>query len=128
MYVTNVQVGLARALLAQGRHNEALAFANDAERSFVRDTAVPVHTRCVVAEVQHHRGKLNQAIEAGHEAVRLARRTDSPDLQGDAERILGKISIAHDRELGERHVDQALILFTKKENLVSAAETRLLLK
>jgi predicted ATPase len=117
---------LARAILAQGRYEEAEQFSIISEELAEPDDLVTqIVWRGVRARVLTVRGEIEAAECLAREAVALAERTDLVNLHGDALLDLAAVLDADGRpaEAAEAGAD-ALRLYEGKGNVVSAAATR----
>ena len=117
---------LAQALYAQGRYDEAEAFARvSLDTAGGDDVYSQVIGRSVRAKVASLGGALAEADALGEEAVRLAMDTDCLQLQGDV-----LMDVAEVARLGDRHdqalrdIGEALRLYEQKGNLVSVDRAR----
>jgi class 3 adenylate cyclase/tetratricopeptide (TPR) repeat protein len=120
---------LAVALVEQGRHEEAIGYADlAAEWAAPDDMASQVPQLAARAHVLAASGELERAEAAAREAVRLSERSDDICLRGDA-----LVSLAAVLDLAGRVSDEAgalraaIVLYQRKGNAVSAdrAETTL---
>jgi tetratricopeptide (TPR) repeat protein len=120
---------LARALLALGDEREALAFTETSERTAApADLVTQIAWRGTRARILAARGQTAAAERLAREAVELAARTDLLCDHGDALLDLAAVLRAEDRPqdaAGAAH--QALELYERKGNLVSADRARSLL-
>jgi tetratricopeptide (TPR) repeat protein len=113
---------LAQALYDQGLYGEADGFAAVSELCASRDDLFPhVVWRGVRARVLAREGESGRSSALAQEAVELARRTDSPSLQGDACLNLAEVLRLCGEEAGSvGWVEQALALYEAKGNVASA--------
>jgi tetratricopeptide (TPR) repeat protein len=113
---------LAQALYDQGSYGDADGFAAVSEECASRDDLFPhVVWRGVRARVLARDGERERAATLAREAVELARRTDSPNLQGDACLNLAEaLRLVGDDAESVEWVEQALALYEAKGNLASA--------
>lgn len=120
---------LASALYAQGEDDRALELSEVSERATAPDDlSAAVQWRTVRAKLLARRGELGQAEALAREAVALAEETDFLVLRGDACMDLAEVLRASGRlEEARASTEQALELFERKENVVSAARARSLL-
>jgi class 3 adenylate cyclase/tetratricopeptide (TPR) repeat protein len=120
---------LALALHAQGRDEEAHRYSVVSEESSSpEDLASQVGWREARALVFARRGHVDEARRLAGEAVVLAAETDFLTMHGDALTALAEVLRADDS--GEEAADaaaQALDLYEKKGDLVSAGRTRALI-
>jgi len=113
---------LAQALYDQGLYGEADGFAAVSELCASRDDLFPhVVWRGVRARVLAREGETGRSTALAQEAVELARRTDSPSLQGDACLNLAEVlRLCADDAGSVAWVGQALALYEAKGNVASA--------
>jgi DNA-binding SARP family transcriptional activator len=123
------EIQLTRAVHGQGRHDEALALAEALE-----DAATPVdlHWRTnrlgARALALASRDHLHRAEALGREAVDLGRRTDNLNLRGDTLVGLAEILGRAGRPVeAVSPLIEAVTLYERKGNVVSAARARSLL-
>jgi class 3 adenylate cyclase/tetratricopeptide (TPR) repeat protein len=114
---------LAVALVQQGRHDEAIRYADLAAAwAAPDDTASQVPQLAARAHVLAARGELERAEAAAREAVRLSERSDDICLRGDAlvdlAAVLEAAGRAGDAATALR---DAIALYQRKGNVVSAA-------
>jgi class 3 adenylate cyclase/tetratricopeptide (TPR) repeat protein len=128
-YRSSVAALLAAAILAQGRGDEALEVAEVSLALAEPDDVDPqVRGRSVVAQVLAQRGSHADAEQLASEASELASKTDFLILRGDALLALAEVFRASgDRARMIIALQEALELFTSKENVVQADQTRSLL-
>jgi tetratricopeptide (TPR) repeat protein len=124
--LSRVAAELARALEAQGKHAEAERLAGVSEElSASADAAARISLAAVRAQILAREGRLAEAEQRAREAVGGAERTDDWNAQG---RVL--VDLADVLELAGRHeeaepvLQQALEVFERKGNVVSAEKTR----
>jgi class 3 adenylate cyclase len=117
---------LARALLAQGRGDEAERFANVARAGAPADSRpAQAGWRAVLAAVFAERRRADAAIELAAEAARLLRATDLLPLRADVFMSLATALTARgDTAEAARTAEQALALYEQKGNLVAARRAR----
>jgi tetratricopeptide (TPR) repeat protein len=117
---------LAETLYAQDRLDEARELAATSRDSAASDfVGVQVRWRIVAAKLDTAGGDAARAVELAREAVRLAGRTDAPNLHADALVALGDaLRTAGRAEEATSSLREALRLYEQKGNLVSAARTR----
>jgi len=117
---------LARAVDAQGRHEEAHELTEIAERTGASDDlATQIVWRGVRAGILAERGLAEKAERLAREAVALAEQTDRLNYHGDAlvdlARVLRKSRDAH----GELEaLEAAHTLYERKGNLVGSSRAR----
>jgi tetratricopeptide (TPR) repeat protein len=123
---STVAAFLAGACAANGEYEEALQAAAKSE-----DVTVPgdimneIFIRLARARVFAHRGQLDQAETLAREALGWVEQTDMLDIHGDTFLDLADVLDAGGREseAGDA-VKQALALYERKGNVVSAARAR----
>jgi hypothetical protein len=111
---------------AQGRHEEAFELTQVSERAASpEDFLSQMLWRSLRAKVFSGRGATSEAEILGRDAMEIGRKTDSIDIQGDVamdlSEVLGRAGRA--REAREA-IEEALSLYERKGNLVSAARAR----
>ncbi|MBA2641700.1 MAG: AAA family ATPase [Actinobacteria bacterium] len=119
---------LGNLLVEQGRIDEAEALASRAEKWSPKDQPIE-HSRwrAVRARVLARRGDAG-AETLAREAVALAEQTDFLELQGDCLLALADVLRFADRDRDATvALDQALVLYERKGNVVLAARARTLL-
>ena len=116
---------LARAVEAQGRHDEAEELTEIAKRTGAPDDlSTQIVWRGVRARVLAERGLRAEAEELAREAVRLAERTDRLNHHADAVMDLAAV-LRISRSADELEaVGAALRLYEQKRNMVAAAKVR----
>jgi ATP/maltotriose-dependent transcriptional regulator MalT len=121
-FLSTAAAELAQAVYAQGRPDEAEAFAQQSiEASASDDLASRVPATSILARVRADRGELDEAERLARGAVEQAERTDSPVLQGDALMDLGAVLAAAGRTAEAAEVlGEAAARFEQKGNVVSA--------
>ena len=120
---------LARALHAQARHDDAFALT-EAIEAMPPPVDVLLRTRCrgARAVALGSVGRLDEAEALAREAVELGRRTDCLNLRGDTLVDLAEILARAGRpEEGASPLREAVDLYERKGNVVSAAKARALL-
>lgn len=128
-YLSGFAGGLARALYAQKRYEEADEFAGiGRELAADEDTAIQVWWRGVHAKVLARSGNLREAESLARECVELASKSDSDEMHADALMDLGEVLQLTGRpdEAGEA-IAGALGLYERKGNVVSARKAVALL-
>jgi class 3 adenylate cyclase/tetratricopeptide (TPR) repeat protein len=121
---------LAVALVRQGRHREALRYADLAARWAAPDDIMSqVPQLGVRARVLAARGDLERAEAAARGAVRLSQRSDDISRQGDALANLAAV-LDHAGRANEAAtaLRDAIVLYERKGNIVSATQTDTMLK
>jgi class 3 adenylate cyclase/tetratricopeptide (TPR) repeat protein len=121
---------LAVALVEQGRHEEAIGYADlAAEWAAPDDMASQVPQLAARAHVLAASGELDRAEAAAREAVRLSERSDDLCLRGDA-----LVDLAAVLDLAGRVSDAAvalraaIVVYQRKGNAVSADRAQTTLK
>jgi class 3 adenylate cyclase/tetratricopeptide (TPR) repeat protein len=117
---------LARALVFQGRHDEAEQLTRDVEAiASEDDTDAQAVWRGARARALANRAELTAAITLAEEAVALRRRTDSPVLQAEALSDLAEVLRLSDRFVDARAaLQEALSLVEAKGDIVSTKRVR----
>jgi DNA-binding SARP family transcriptional activator len=117
---------LAKAIAAQGRHEEAERFvAVSRDAGAGEDVAAQVTWEGVLSRILTARGRLVEAERLAREAVALAARTDMINDHGDAQLELARVLAAAGRAPEARAaVREALDLYDRKGNLLAAASAR----
>jgi len=128
-HLSSYAPGLADALVAQGRFDEALPLTEEAERVAIEDdTDAQVHWRRVRAKILAHRGRVDEAVALATDAAELARSTDDLDKTGRALMDLSEVLFAAGRpEAAAAAAREAIDVSERKGNLVMAARARELL-
>jgi tetratricopeptide (TPR) repeat protein len=128
-YLSSVAALLAEALYGQGRYAEAERFTQTSEAAAASDDiSAQIHLRATRAKLLAHRDGSDVAVDLAREAVSLAATTDALDMQGDA-----LLDLAHVLRICGRDseatpcVRDALALYERKGNVVSAEKARALL-
>ena len=120
---------LARALIEQGRDDEAWAYLDDADEAAAPDDLnAHMFSRAERARLLARRGEKAEAERLSTEAVDLARRTDW--LVDHADTLLARAEVqrhAGDRGAADRSLRAAVALYDRKGDVVSAARARALL-
>jgi tetratricopeptide (TPR) repeat protein len=126
--LSRVAAGLARALDAQDRPDEAQSCTEVSESLGGADVAGQISWRAVRSVLLARRGRLEAAEELAREAVRLAEESDDVNRRGrvllDLAEVLG---LAGRPEEARKIVEQALASFEAKGNVVAAGKARALL-
>ena len=120
---------LARALDAQGQRDEALRFSEISSRvAAPGDLSPQVQWRAARALVLAGFGKTKEAEALAREAAALAAESDFLVLRGDALLVLGEVlRRARRKDEAARTFEEAVELYERKGNTVSAARARTLL-
>ena len=121
---------LAHALCAQGRYQEAEPFIQvAAEAGSEDDRATQTLWRSARAKVLASRGDFGEALRLAREAFAILEPTDWLNLRGDA-----LINLAETLRLADRSneaaplLEEAVILYEQKGNIVAAAKARAVLE
>jgi class 3 adenylate cyclase/tetratricopeptide (TPR) repeat protein len=124
--LSTIAAFLAESLYAQGRDDEALAFALvSADAAGEDDITSQILWRVTAAKAKARRGALPEAEELARQAVGLAEETDCLNLHGDALVGLAEVLAASGRRDEAAALSmQAVRLFEAKGNLVSADARR----
>ena len=120
--LSTIAAYLAEALYAQGRDEEALALTTvSAESAGKDDVTSQILWRVTAAKLKARVAGLPEAERLAHEAVMLAKETDSLNLHGDALMALAEVLAAGGRK-GEAGTVamHARRLYEEKGNIVSA--------
>ncbi|MGB7880897.1 MAG: hypothetical protein WBL31_19180, partial [Ilumatobacteraceae bacterium] len=116
----------ARALLLQGRLDEADELAADSDALAGQNLQTAIAARSAQAEILAVRGETVEALVLAEEAVRLAADTDIVLDHANALATLARVRAAHgDREGAQRAATSANDLFTLKGATVLVDSTRL---
>jgi class 3 adenylate cyclase/tetratricopeptide (TPR) repeat protein len=116
---------LAQALYAQGRYTEAEQFTVVCADAATPDDAFSqIAWRGVRAKALARRGQFSEAEAVAGEAVALAERTDGLNLHGDALFDLAEVLALINPNSGTDAAEQALVVYERKGNIVSAARTQ----
>jgi tetratricopeptide (TPR) repeat protein len=121
---------LAVALVQQGRHEEAMRYADLAAAwAAPDDITSQVGQLAVRAHVLAARGELERAEAAAREAVRLSQRSDDISQRGDALVDLAAVLERAGRPSeAATALRDAIALYQRKGNLVSAARAHMTLE
>jgi ATP/maltotriose-dependent transcriptional regulator MalT len=115
----------AHAICAQGRFQEALRLARAVEEAESDWKVSQVVWRSAAGKALAGLGDRAESSRLAHEAVVIAEGTDAIDLHGDALMDLAEVlRRTGEPEGGAAAVSQALGLYERKGNLVSAARAR----
>jgi tetratricopeptide (TPR) repeat protein len=120
---------LARAVLAQGRPEEAAELAAEADRlTAPQDVLTQGLWRGARARALAQVGRHDEALALAREAVAVLEPTDLLSYRGDAMLDLAAVlSMSERREESERAVRAAVALFERKGNAVAAERAQQLL-
>ena len=111
---------LARALLLQGRLDEAEELANDSDALAGQNLQTAIAARSVLAEVLAARGETDEALRLADEAVRIAAGTDITLDHGNALASLARVRLASgDAASARQAADSARELYEAKGAVVS---------
>jgi len=128
-FLSTVAAMLAGVTYEQGRYEEAERLAEISEQATADDDLISqVLWRVARARLLARRGELDEAERFAREAVTLMAETDELDRQGDT--LLGLadvLRLAGREDEAAAAVEEALVLYERKENLVSADRARELL-
>ena len=129
-YLSTVAAELAQALYKQRQFEEAERFTHiSQELGPLDDYATQVEWRGTRAKLLARRGELGAAVALAEEAVALAADTDYLNLQGDALTDLAEVlSLGGRSDESMSRSREALELYERKENLVSAGRVRAILE
>ena len=129
-YLSSVAAELAEALYGQGRYEEAEQFTHVSEEvAAPDDLASQVEWRGARAKVLARRGRLEEAEKLAREAVELAESTDFINMHADSLVDLAEVlRLAGRLHEGAAALGQALELYERKGNLVSADRARAVLE
>ncbi len=122
-----VAASLARALVAQGKLDEADRFAAVSQKASAEDdVATQVMWRSARARVLAASGAAPAGEAMAREALRLVARTDDINMHADTLVDAAIVLTAHEgghKEAGDM-LDEAIDLFTRKGNAAAVAATR----
>ena len=126
MFRSTTAAFLARAILEQGRDQEAEEFANVSARLAAKDDLLSqVLWRGVRARVLTRRGEIQEAESLAREAVALAEATDFVNHRADALRDLSLVlEASHRGDEAIAALSAALRLYELKGNIVAASAAR----
>jgi ATP/maltotriose-dependent transcriptional regulator MalT len=121
---------LANVLVSQARLDEAERFIQlSVESGAPDDIRTQVGWRVAQAEVLVRRGDAIRANDLAMQAVEFADRSDELNLRGDARMVLARVLLAASRlDSANRVASEAVDLFERKGNIVSAERARNLLR
>src|SRR6266540_4010911 len=126
--LSNIFAMLAQAVLAQGRVDEAFRYTQLSERaSAEEDLSSQVQWRAARAKVLAELGRREEAEALARGAVERAARTDFLILRADALVDLGHVLRGNGHGDGIEAVREAIDLYERKGNVVSAAKANALL-
>jgi len=128
-FLSSMMITLARAVLEQGRDEEALAMTATAEKSAADDDLeAQSEWRSVRALVLARRGELGDAETLARAALDLALQTEIPGLRATALSDLATVLSQAGRTADARRaIEDAIAIYTAKGNLSSLARAEKLL-
>jgi ATP/maltotriose-dependent transcriptional regulator MalT len=129
-YLSTTAGMLASVLASQARLDEAERFIQlSAESGASDDIRTQVEWRIAKAEVLVRRGDTVRAEDLATRGVAFADRSDELNLRGDARMVLARVLLAASRlEWANRVASEALELYERKGNIVSAERARDMLR
>jgi len=127
--ISTMGAGLARALRAQGRDEEALALTRSSEAAaHDDDVEAQVLWRAVRAPIVARAGQLAEAQALAQAAHEKARETEMPSLRGFALTELASVlQLAGRSEEARAALEEAMAIYDQKGDIASAALTKRLL-
>jgi tetratricopeptide (TPR) repeat protein len=126
--LSNIFAMLGQAVLAQGRVEEALHYTELSEQlSAEEDFSSQVMWRAARAKVLSQLERKDEAEKLAHSAVQLAGHTDFLILRADALVDLAHVLRGNGHEGGVDALRDAVELYERKGNVVSAAKAKTLL-
>jgi DNA-binding SARP family transcriptional activator len=128
--LSDVAAFLAEAVLLQGRDEEALALTVLSEQwAVAEDVPVQVEWRGTRAKALARRNERTEAELLAADAIALAERTDFLNAHADALMALGNVLLAGGRlDEAAGAIGEAVTLYERKRNVVSAERARALLQ
>jgi tetratricopeptide (TPR) repeat protein len=125
-YLASVAEYLAEVVHRRGDNEEAERLTRLSEASAREDDVLAqIGWRVVRAKLLADRGEIDAALELGHDAVGLARRTDAPNVRGAAFLALAHVLRRADRDSdGAAAEGEAVDAFLTKGNTVQASSIR----
>ena len=119
---------LARALLEQGRDDEVATLLQSGHEASAIEISSRVHFRGIRARLLARGGLERQAQLVGSEAVDMADRTESLDMQAGARLDLAHVfNDCRSRQNATVFVRDAIDLYERKGNMVESAKARSML-
>jgi DNA-binding SARP family transcriptional activator len=120
---------LAQALYGQDRNADAAAWAELAEaRARSDDLSAQFSWRAIRGKLEARIGNVEHGAKLAFEALEIVERTDALTQHGEVLLDLAEVlSLAHRLDEAADHVEAALELFARKENVASAGRGRALL-
>jgi tetratricopeptide (TPR) repeat protein len=127
--LSTLAVVLGDAVYAQGRYDEAFGLTQvSREAASPEDVVSQMFWRALRAKVLSRRGATSEAERLGRAAVEAGRTADCIDMQGDVLMDLSEVLRLAGRPHGAREAaEEALSLYTRKGNIVSASRARAVL-
>jgi tetratricopeptide (TPR) repeat protein len=120
---------LGKVLFEEGRHGEALDLSRQSEQiAGSEDRTSQMLWRCLRARVMAANGEFAEAERLARTAVEIARGSEDVEMLGEAIVDLAEVLRAAGSSVDARLIAEALDLFERKGNVVSAAKTRALLQ
>jgi predicted ATPase len=128
-HLSTLAAQLAHALYAQGRYEEAARQTRISEETAAHDDyASQILWRTARAKAFARQGRIAEAERLAREAVTLAEDTDDINGHGDALMALAEVvRVAERPSEAIRVIQEALKLYERKGNVVSAGKARALL-
>ena len=129
-FASTAAVDLPRAVYSQGRYEEAfLLTQNFDDNPAPYDLEWQIKRRQIMAKTLSQRGQWQSGKNLADEAVDLSRRTDFLNIRGDALVDLADICrLGDDLPSAVSALEEAIRLYARKGNVVSAAKARKLLE
>jgi Flp pilus assembly protein TadD len=120
-FLATMAAMLARAVLEQGRDEEALVLTETAERSAADDDIdAQIHWRCVRALILARRGAFDEAEALVRKALDLAVETEAPALRASTLADLATVLVHAQRPDEARHaLVDAIAVYSAKGDLAS---------
>jgi tetratricopeptide (TPR) repeat protein len=127
LFLSTVAVDLPRPALERGRHEEARALVDAIEEVPAVEIEWVIKRASVRARILAIDGKTDEAESLAREAVAIATETDLLNFHAGALIDLAEVlrGAGHFKEAGDA-ADEALVLYERKGNVMSAAKTRAL--
>ena len=120
---------LARAVLAQGRDEEALTWIETAERTAAEDDIdAQAESRCIRALILARKGSIAEAVALVRKGVELAAQLETPALRGASLADLATVLLHAKRpDEARQALAEALAIYVAKGDVSSAARAEKLL-